>query len=112
MRTLIFFDEVSASASHISNVFEIPCGQDIRFLIQATKTNTNGNPRLIIEESIDNTIWTALEDTETWQPYTELIDVTGIKDSYFMGAFMRVRLEPNGTTTGTITAKMGYKSKV
>jgi hypothetical protein len=42
-----------------------------------------------------------------------LIDDTpfGIRDSYFMGTSMRLRIEPNDNTAGTITAKMKVKTK-
>ena len=115
MRTFVVFDNVLAS---VSTTVEIPLNspdeknpQDMRFLLQCSKSGTNGNPRIIIEESIDKTIWTALEDTETWNPYTDLVDTIGIKDSYFMGKYMRITLEPNATTTGTVRAIFGYKTK-
>jgi hypothetical protein len=118
MRTQIVFDNVDASsATTVSIPFTSPLEklnentQDVRFLLQCSKSGTDGNPRIIIEESIDNNIWTALEDTETWNPYTELEDVLGIKDNYFMAKYMRIRLEPNGTTTGTVYGIIGYKTK-
>jgi len=111
MRTLLLFDNVDAFTPATSAVLDFG-EQDTRFIIQATKTGTDGNPRIIIEESIDQSVWTALEDTETWNPYTEIIDTMGIKDNYFMAKYMRVRLEANGTTTGTVWAKIGYKTKV
>lgn len=115
MRTFLVFDNIDAT---VSQSVEVPLNspdeknpQDLRFLLQCSKLGTDGNPRIIIEESIDKTIWTALEDTETWNPYTELVDTLGIKDNYFMGKYMRIRLEPNGNTTGTVWAKIGYKTK-
>jgi hypothetical protein len=114
MRTYLVFDNVPANVDATYNVPMIDPNnpQDLRFLLQATKTGTNGNPRIIIEESLDETVWTALENTETWNPYTEITDSMGIKDNYFMGKYLRVRLEANGTTTGTVWAKIGYKTKV
>lgn len=111
MRTQLLFNDVPADTPITSAILDFG-EQDTRFLIQATKTGTDGYPRIIIEESIDQTVWTALEDTQTWQSYTEITDSMGIKDNYFMGKYMRVRLEPNGTTTGTVWAKIGYKTKV
>jgi len=115
MRTYLVFNNVDAS---ISQSVEIPINtpdeknpQDLRFLLQASKSGTDGNPRVILEESIDRTIWTALEDTETWENYTDLVGVLGIKDNYFMGKYLRIRLEPNGTTTGTVYSIFGYKTK-
>lgn len=118
MRTQTVFNNVSAASpltvavpltSPLETLNENT--QDVRFLLQCSKTGTNGNPRIIIEESIDNNLWTALEDTETWNNYTDLVDTIGIKDNYFMGKFMRIRLEPNGTTTGTVYGIIGYKTK-
>ena len=42
-----------------------------------------------------------------------LVDDTpyAVRDSYFMGSHIRVRTEPNDNTTGTITAKLGIKTK-
>lgn len=118
MRTQVIFDNVSASSPlTVDVVLKNPLepdhwtSQDLRFLFQCSKTGTDGNPRVIIEESIDGTLWTALEDTETWESYTEITDVIGIKDNYFMGKYMRIRLEPNGTTTGTVYGIIGYKTK-
>lgn len=110
MRTQLLFDNVSASINSTSAVLDFG-EQDARFIVQATKSGANGSPKIIIEESIDQTVWTAMEDTETWNPYTELIDTLSIKDNYFMGKYFRVRIEPNGTTTGTVWAKIGYKTK-
>lgn len=111
MRTKILFDNVLAASPATSEVMDFE-GQDARFLIQLVKTGTNGNPRVIVEETIDQTVWTALENTETWEDYFDLsASKMGVKDNYFMGKFLRVRLEPNGTTTGTVWAIIGYKTK-
>ena len=113
MRTQVIFDNVDASVGATVDIvmFDAKNPQDLRFLIQVTKTGTDGSPRIIVEESIEGTVWTALENTETWDNYTDITDILGIKDNYFMGKFMRVRLEPNGTTTGTVWAIIGYKTK-
>ena len=112
MRTLVLFDTVDASQNHTSEVLDFD-GQDARFLIQAVKTGTDGDPRLIIEESVTGDIWTPLENVETWNDYTEIDDseAIAVKDNYFMGKFFRARLEANGTTAGTIYAEMCYKTK-
>ena len=114
MRTFLIFDNIAPADTTV----EIPLNnpnennpQDLRFLIQASKTGVTGNPRIIIEESLDKSVWTALENTKTWDKYTDLIDILGIKDNYFMGKFMRVRMETNGATGGTVWAKIGYKTK-
>lgn len=110
MRTLLLFDNVDATINQTSTVIDFG-EQDARFLIQVTKTNCNKNPRIIVEESIDQSVWTAMEDTETWRPYTDITETLSIKDNYFMGKYFRIRLEPNTNTTGTVWAKIGYKTK-
>lgn len=111
MRTQVLLDNVSAAAQFTSAVLNFD-SQDARFLIQLTKTGTDGNPRVIVEESIDQTVWTELENTETWDDFFEIDgSKMGIKDNYFMGNFLRIKLEPNGTTAGTVWAKIGYKTK-
>jgi hypothetical protein len=118
MRTQIIFNNVDAATPlTVDVVLTSPLEkanentQDVRFLLQCSKNATDGNPRIIIEESIDGALWTALEDTETWNNFSELVDVLGIKDNYFMAKFMRIRLEPNGTTMGTVYGIIGYKTK-
>jgi hypothetical protein len=113
MRTKLFFDEVDASVNQTSAVFQIDCGQDMRFLMHVIGTDLTSPVRFIIEESFDNLTWSALEDTSTWEDYfTADTQLIAIKDSYFMGEYMRVKIVANGNTTGSITAKMGYKTKV
>lgn len=114
MRTELFFDDVDASSDITSSVFEPPCQQDMRFLIQVTGSGiTGGVPKLYIEESVDGTVWTSMINPSNCNTYFDVTDLpVGIKDSYFMGHSMRLRLEANGATGGTIWAKMLYKSKV
>jgi len=113
MRTLLFFDNVDASVTQISSEFTPDCGQDISFLIQAVKTGTDGDPYLYIEESVDGTVWSPMTNPETCEGFFKLTDtVTGIKDNHFMGYVMRLRLEPNDNTTGTVWAKMNYRTKL
>jgi hypothetical protein len=112
MRTKVLFNNVDASISHTSAELDFQ-QQDARFLIQVVGTSLDGAPRFVVEESINGDIWTALEDTSTWLEYFEPSSlVIGIKDSYFMGKYMRCRIVPNGNTTGTIYAIIGYKTKV
>lgn len=112
-RTATIFNNVDASASHTSQSFDFD-KQDARFLIQLQGVGLNGAPRVIVEESVDGNLWTALEDTETWEEYFEPVNsvIMGIKDNYFMGQYMRLRIEPNNNTAGTIKAVMCYKTRV
>lgn len=114
MRTEILLDNKDASVNQTSNSFKIDCGQDMRWEVVVTKSGTDGNPHLIIEESIDNSIWIPLMDYDsTGINNFFLVDDTpyAVRDSYFMGSHIRVRIEPNDNTTGTITAKLGIKTK-
>jgi hypothetical protein len=112
-RVETFFDNVDATVNQTSGVFTVECSQDMRFLIQFVKSGTNGDPRIYIEESVDGVIWTSMLNPTNCESYFD-IDQTpqGIKDNYFMGFHMRLRLEPNTNSSGTISAKMGYKTKV
>lgn len=111
MRTLTLFNNVSAASPVTSAEVNFDF-QDARFLIQATKSGTDGNPRIIVEESIRGTLWSPLENTETWEEYSEQdVDILSIKDNNVMGNYLRVRLEPNGCTTGTVYLEIGYKTK-
>lgn len=110
MRTQVLIPNVSAATSYTSAVLDFE-GLDARFLIQALKTGANGSPRLIVEESIDQTVWSPMEDTNTWNDYFELTSQLAIKDNFFMGKYFRLRMEPNGTTTGTVWAKIAYKTR-
>lgn len=112
MRVETLLDNVDASISTESSPYEVDCGQDMRFLIQISKIATDGNPRLYLEESLDANIWTCIPNyAGTSEDFLLDSEHVGIRDSYFMGKFIRVRLEPNGTSTGSITAKMGVKTK-
>ena len=119
MRTILLFNNLSAAIAQTSEILDFQ-SQDARFLIQIKGTDFNGTPRIYVEESIDETIWTGMEDTSTWLDYFDHIDqaeveagvkVIAIKDNYFMGKYFRLRMIPNDNTTGTIWAKIGYKTK-
>lgn len=111
-RTVTVFNNVDASQNHTSEVYNFDF-QDARFLIQVLGTGMNGSPKIIIEESTDGNLWTPMEATDTWDDYFPTGNqIMGIKDNYFMGQYMRIRLEPNGNTNGTIKAVMCYKTRV
>jgi hypothetical protein len=113
MRTKLLFNNVDASSSQTSEVIIPDCGQDMRWLLQITTSGTDGTPHIYVEESIDGTIWTPMDDTATWAHYFAIDESPyPIKDSYFMGYQLRIRLEPNDNTTGTLSALIGYKTKV
>ena len=113
MRKVLFFDNIDVSTDPTSSVFEIPCGQDMRFLIQFV-LSTSDTIKVYIEESIDSVVWTSMGNPSNCLFSFDLDPLSspiGIKDNYFMGLFMRLRIESNGAT-GLLSANMGYKSKV
>ena len=112
MRIQTLLDDVPAQFAHISIPYEVDCGQDMRFLIQVKKTGTDGDVQLYLEESLDFVVWTPIPNyQDTTQFFLIDEDEVGLRDSYFMGKYLRVRLEPNGTTTGTVDVKLGTKTK-
>jgi len=112
MRTHTFFDNVDATINQTSTPYVIECGQDMRWLLEIVKTGTDGNPKLYIDVDVDGN-YMSLEDIDGSKKDYFLIDQTpyGIQDSYFMGKSMRLRLEPNGNTTGTMTINASIKTK-
>jgi hypothetical protein len=114
MRTHTFFEDVDATVNQTSAPYVIDCGQDMRWLVQIVKTGTDGDLKVFIEEDVDNDIWTPLMDYDCSIVRDHfLIDDSpfAIRDSYFMSRNMRIRIEPNDNTTGTVTIKMNVKTK-
>lgn len=110
MRTVTFFNNQDISSPVTSTPYEVECGKDMRWMLQII-TNAEGFPKLYIEESADNIDWVALQNPETWEHYFLIDDAEyNIRDSYFMGKSMRLRIEPNGAG-GYMTAKLVVKSK-
>lgn len=112
MRTHTFFDNIDATVNQTSSEYVIDCGQDMRWMLEIVKNGTNGNPKLFIEALVFNQ-WMNLEDIDGSKKDFFLINDSpfGIQDSYFMTKSMRLRLEPNGNTAGTMTIKMAVKTK-
>lgn len=113
MRTEVLLNNVDASTQQIG-AYEVDCGQDMRWLLMIKKSGTDGTPRAYIEESTNNTDWVALDNFEIDNvlDYFPLVDpITHIRDSFFMGKSIRIRVEPNDNTTGTIYAELVVKTK-
>lgn len=112
MKLVVIWTNVDASTTQISSSIEIDCGQDMRYLIQLTKAGADGDPQLYLEESLDDDVWTTIPNYEATTEFFLLDDdIVSIRDSYFMGKYIRLRSEPNGTATGTLSAKIGIKTK-
>jgi hypothetical protein len=111
MRTENLLNNVDASTQQIGS-YQIDCGQDMRWLLMVKSTGLDGVPQLFLEESTNNVDWVALDNPKTLLNYFPLDDpLINIRDSYFMGKSFRVRVEPNGNTTGTIYADLVVKTK-
>ena len=114
MRTENLLNNVDASTQQIGS-YTIDCGQDMRWLLMVKSTGLDGVPQLFLEESTNNIDWIALDNNDCDEGvinYFPLDDqLIHIRDSYFMGKSFRVRVEPNGNTTGTIYADLVVKTK-
>jgi hypothetical protein len=112
MRVEEIWNNAPADIQLISIPYEVDCGQDMRWLFQIVKNGTNGDPILFIEESLDDNIYTLipnyLRDDQGW-----LLDESemSFRDSYFMGKWLRFRIQPNDNTTGLVSANLGIKTK-
>ena len=64
--------------------------------------------------SIDNALerFDAVINTKTCLPFFEFDDEDklAVRDTALQGSSFRVRLEPNGNTTGTVLIDLGYKT--
>jgi hypothetical protein len=114
MRTEILLNNVDASTQQIG-AYQIDCGQDMRWLLMIKSTGLDGIPQLFLEESSNNIDWIAIDNNDCSEGvinYFPLDDpLIHIRDSFFMGKSIRVRVEPNGNTTGTIYAELVVKTK-
>jgi hypothetical protein len=113
MRTEILLNNADASATQIGS-FQIESGQDMRWMLSIVSSGLDGIPRIYVEESADNITWDALDnnDPSGVLDYFPMDDNSiSIRDSYFMGKSIRIRVEPNGNTTGLISAKLVVKTK-
>jgi hypothetical protein len=99
--------EHQANVSFCSNVQEL-CFNYSWFLT-IKKNSTDGNPIVRIEVSNDSLNWL---DYVCCVTGTELTDnLTGFKDKDISAKYFRLCFDPNGTTTGTLTALMNLKPR-
>jgi len=116
MRTHVFFDNVDASIEQVSDVFTVDCGQNMSYLLTVSAQSLNSNPLIYVQQS-----YTPNGYTDLWLPVSccsEPLTISnttgdegqGFQDDEFMGVNLRLKLVPNGNTSGTLTAYMGYKT--
>jgi len=111
MRKITIFDALDASANQQED-YVIECGQDMRWLLVIEKSGTDGDPKVYIEQDVDG-VFVPVEDIFDGRRDFFIVNDSpyGIGDAYFYGKTFRLRSEPNGTTTGTLTAKLAVKTK-
>ena len=114
MRTETLLNNADASATIVSTVYVVDCGQDMRWLLTVSSSGLDGTPKLFVEESPDGLVWIPLNnyDCDGVFDYFPLDDnLVTVRDSYFMGKAFRVRIEPEDNTTGSIDATLIVKTK-
>jgi len=97
-----------ASASFSTDPISI--SQSYEWSIGADKDGTDGNGKVVIEGSHDNSIWGSVYSPDvdveagTGTPLEWLVspDVNTVFDTIFPYPYIRLTYVPNGTTTGTI----------
>lgn len=114
MRTELLLDNVDAGSTQIG-AYQIDCGQDMRWLMTIKSSGLDGTPRIYVEESNNNTDWVPLDNNDCAEGVLDYFPMDDplimIRDSYFMGKSIRIRVEPNDNTTGTIYANLVVKTK-
>ncbi len=121
MRTILLFDNVSATTEQVSESVQFE--QDSRWMLSISSTGLSGGvPYIQIEVSVSNneSVWHPLKNTEKSLP-DDALTIThfpldapqlAIKHVYLPAKFIRVRIVPNGATGGNITIDLGYKTRV
>lgn len=112
MRTQVIFDNVDASQNLTSSALNFE--QRSGFLAQFEASGLDGEPRIILEYSIDNA---GVRYDPMINPKTEEAFFTfnaegklAIMDDRIPAKFIRWRIEANGNTSGTILGDIGYKT--
>lgn len=101
MRTKTLINQ-SVAGEVISEILDFQ-EQDARFIIQCAGNGVV----LYVEESIDQTIWSPMQNTSTLLDYFPVEGEIAIKDNYFMGKYFRIR----AVGSGDLRAIIGYKTK-
>jgi hypothetical protein len=99
-------DNVDASQNQTSNGECLTL--NYAWEVEVIKLGTDGNPILIIERSNDNVNWSNLVESCHGDLVLDDI-VNSVSDDTFPMQYIRVKTLPNGTTTGTLKAKLKIK---
>lgn len=117
MKTKKIFDGVDASVQQISSEIEID--QNYTQSLQIVKTGTDGNPQLFVEVSNGDAVggsgpWVPIPDEGPPKKDFFLLNdspilIVDINNLVFK--FLRLRMEANGTITGTVTIVQAIKEQ-
>ena len=115
MRTITLFDNVDASIQQISDATNLE--RHTEWVLRVNSSTLDAIPNLFIEEGFNG--GKCLPEPTAWSVLPFKCDGTGtfeitesevkIRSKQFLANWFRVRVEPNGNTTGTITIKLSYK---
>lgn len=115
MRTITLFDNVDASIQQISDATNLE--RHTEWVLRINSSTLDAIPNLFIEEGFNG--GKCLPEPTEWSVVPFKCDGTGtfeitesevnIRSKQFLANWFRVRVEPNGNTTGTMTIKLSYK---
>ena len=115
MRTITLLDNVDASIQQISDATNLE--RHTEWVLRINSSTLDAIPNLFIEEGFNG--GKCLPEPTEWSVVPFKCDGTGtfeitesevkIRSKQFLANWFRVRVEPNGNTTGTITIKLSYK---
>ena len=118
MRTKLLLNNADASVNQTSDPVQLD--QRVEWLLEMVKTGTDGNPKVYIEQGFNHGGMYNPAPPTDWFVIANKCLATGefiIDDSPYSiesrnlkGNWFRMRLEPNGTTTGTLNALFAYKT--
>jgi hypothetical protein len=115
MRNFTLLDSVDASVQQISDAKNLE--RHTEWVLRIDSVGLDGIPQLFIEEGFNGgkclpepTDWNVVpfkcDDTGTFDITTSEVN---IRSKQFLANWFRIRIEPNGNTTGAISVILSYK---
>jgi hypothetical protein len=115
MRTPIILDNDNASVQLISDYINFDQRAAWKLFIESV--GLDGIPKLFIQEATTNSIctlptnWTTYKNNCSNDGSYDIDDLlVTIEKNDFKSNWFRILIEPNGNTTGTISARVSYKT--
>jgi hypothetical protein len=115
MRTPIILDNADASTQLISDYINFDQRAAWKLFIESSVLD--GVPKLFIQEATTNSIctppvnWTIYKNNCSVDGSYKIDDVlVTIEKNDFKSNWFRILIEPDGNTTGTISARVSYKT--